>query len=222
MTQQPCRTPATVTHGVDASKTRDDNLRLEDKQALASSINPGPFNASRLRSHVLTCKATIGDPTTRRQGLPLTPSWLSNDQATENIFVGAYHVLHRAAPCALSVRKGSSQKTWCRADRQANYITSDHQQNPLEELHADRETMQPIISASSKDASTNHQGWWKYVAWKINGRQSLDQLLIFNTFASLLLLSISSNPDDMDLPRTRADTSKSEKKRQTCHFICIV
>ena len=129
MTQQPCRTPAMAIHGVNASPVMTMS-GWKTSTHFIHHLSGCICIASRLLSHVLTCKATIGDPTTRRQGLlQLTPSRLSIDQATH---VGAYLVLHGATPCALSVRKGSSQKTWCRSDSQANYITSDLQQNPLE------------------------------------------------------------------------------------------
>jgi len=105
----------------DECKSRDDSvrLRLDDKH----SLHPWPFQVALLSraghsGHMCwhpKLPLEIQPPGGRGLNSPLNR--LSNDQATH---VGAYHVLHGAAPDALSVRKGSSQKTWCRSDRQAN------------------------------------------------------------------------------------------------------
>jgi len=96
-----------------------ETVRLDDKH----SLHPWPFQVALLSraghsGHMCwhaKLPLEIQPPGGRGLNSPLNR--LSNDQATH---VGAYHVLHGAAPDALSVRKGSSQKTWCRSDRRAN------------------------------------------------------------------------------------------------------
>jgi len=72
MTQQPCRTPAMAIHGVNASPVMTMS-GWKTSTNFIHHLSGCICIASRLLSHVLTCKATIGDPTTRRQGPQLTP-----------------------------------------------------------------------------------------------------------------------------------------------------